>query len=172
MPPNPQLSQWLATVWSVEEGMGGSSAVNTTAPSRIAGITAWQAPRRVEMTLLQESDIHNKLQRSRRGEVFSTIQYTWGETAPSACLSFQGSWMPAKHWHFWELVNARYSIFAGAGSRLWKNFSQEKRMLFRFAASLNIGLLSCISLSSDTYSFLLSFSSTPRHTNKNKWVVN
>lgn len=56
---------------------------------------------------------------------------------PSRIAEYEGS-----SDNFGELVNARYSIFTGVRSRYWKNFSQEKRMLFRFAASLNIGLLS------------------------------
>lgn len=107
----------FARVWSVEESVDASSSVSIKARSWTADITAWQAPHRAETTLLQESDIHNKLQRSHWGKSFSTAQYTLGETALSACPSFQGSWMPVNYWHFGELVNARYSIFAGAGCR-------------------------------------------------------
>lgn len=44
--------------------MDASSTGNTKSPWQTAGITVWQAPHRVEMTLLQENYIHDKLQRS------------------------------------------------------------------------------------------------------------
>lgn len=44
--------------------MDASSSVSIKAHSWTADITAWQAPHRAETTLLQESDVHNKLQRS------------------------------------------------------------------------------------------------------------
>lgn len=118
------------------KGMEASSTANIRAPSQILQ----QAPQGMEMTLLQGGGVHTKSQRSCWGRALSTVQQTRGQTALSACLSFQDSWMPAKHWHFGELGNARDSIFARAGSRLQKNFSQEKRTLFRFATWLNIGL--------------------------------